>query len=241
VNDLTGTISASVRLPKRLRYFRFVELVGNLEHPTLELVASPSEWKRPRSRLSVSPRPTASSIWPSSARSRCARTAIGSFCAAMRERHIAPIVSTSRGYESSEKDAHRKRSPRARRGILMTIPPSVSRGGVPWRIALLAEHGRHGVMPILPLSEVDEPIVIKEYDAAWPRVFADERARVLDELGHAVANIEHFGSTAVLGMMGKPVVDLLRGPLLPPPSWRVRFQRGSDGGARRILVDPTSR
>jgi GrpB-like predicted nucleotidyltransferase (UPF0157 family) len=59
--------------------------------------------------------------------------------------------------------------------------------------------------------EVDEPIVIAEYDAAWPALFIAERDRVQAALGSVVTGIEHFGSTAVPGMAGKPIVDLLVG------------------------------
>src|SRR5262245_37207617 len=60
-------------------------------------------------------------------------------------------------------------------------------------------------------SDVDEPIVVVEYDDQWPVLFHSERNRVLGVLGEAATSIEHFGSTAVPGMAGKPVVDLLVG------------------------------
>ncbi len=58
-------------------------------------------------------------------------------------------------------------------------------------------------------SDVDEPIVIVEYDPAWPWLFEAERERVQSALGDVATCIEHFGSTAVPGMAGKPIVDLL--------------------------------
>jgi GrpB-like predicted nucleotidyltransferase (UPF0157 family) len=60
-------------------------------------------------------------------------------------------------------------------------------------------------------SEVDEPITITAYDPAWPALFAAERDRVERALGEIVTRVEHFGSTAVPGMAGKPIVDLLVG------------------------------
>lgn len=60
-------------------------------------------------------------------------------------------------------------------------------------------------------SDVDEPITIVDYDAAWPVHFAEERRRVENALGDVVTRVEHFGSTAVYGMAGKPIVDLLVG------------------------------
>lgn len=60
-------------------------------------------------------------------------------------------------------------------------------------------------------GNVDEPITITAYDPSWPALFAAERTRIVDALGDVVTRVEHFGSTAVPGMAGKPVVDLLVG------------------------------
>jgi GrpB-like predicted nucleotidyltransferase (UPF0157 family) len=54
-------------------------------------------------------------------------------------------------------------------------------------------------------------IVIHEYDPQWPRLFVEERARILDALGSSVLSIEHVGSTSVPGLAGKPIIDLLVG------------------------------
>lgn len=53
-------------------------------------------------------------------------------------------------------------------------------------------------------------IVIEPYDPRWPAAFEAER-RVLDELlaPWLVAAIEHVGSTAVLGLAAKPVIDIM--------------------------------
>ena len=48
------------------------------------------------------------------------------------------------------------------------------------------------------------------YDPAWPAQYAAEAARVLAVLPPAlVVGIEHFGSTAIPGMLAKPVIDIL--------------------------------
>jgi GrpB-like predicted nucleotidyltransferase (UPF0157 family) len=52
-------------------------------------------------------------------------------------------------------------------------------------------------------------IVVADYDPAWPRMFEDERARVLDALGSLPLAVEHVGSTAVPGLAAKPIIDLL--------------------------------
>jgi GrpB-like predicted nucleotidyltransferase (UPF0157 family) len=61
------------------------------------------------------------------------------------------------------------------------------------------------------IANVDEPIVISDYDPIWLTLFTEEQRRVQTALGELVTRIEHFGSTAVPGMAGKPIVDLLVG------------------------------
>ncbi|CAA9293460.1 MAG: hypothetical protein AVDCRST_MAG11-297 [uncultured Gemmatimonadaceae bacterium] len=47
-----------------------------------------------------------------------------------------------------------------------------------------------------------------EYDPAWPARYEAEARRVADALGARARGIEHVGSTAVPGLLGKPVLDL---------------------------------
>ncbi len=53
------------------------------------------------------------------------------------------------------------------------------------------------------------PIVIVEYDPAWPGRFELERDRIQRALGDLAFRIEHIGSTAVPGLAAKPIVDLI--------------------------------
>ncbi|EGB15745.1 protein of unknown function UPF0157 [Pseudodesulfovibrio mercurii] len=47
-------------------------------------------------------------------------------------------------------------------------------------------------------------------DPAWPRLFEEEKARLLACLPEGlVVRVEHFGSTAIPGIWAKPVVDVL--------------------------------
>ena len=55
------------------------------------------------------------------------------------------------------------------------------------------------------------PIVIAEYNAAWPMLFEQEREVVGEALGKLVLEIEHIGSTAIPGLPAKPIIDLLVG------------------------------
>ncbi len=59
--------------------------------------------------------------------------------------------------------------------------------------------------------QIDEPIIICNYDPAWAQRFEQEKAVILRVIGDSIANIEHFGSTAVPGLAAKPVVDILIG------------------------------
>ncbi|MCP3983429.1 MAG: GrpB family protein [bacterium] len=52
-------------------------------------------------------------------------------------------------------------------------------------------------------------IRLVNYDSDWPRLFEEERNRLLDVLGRRVLVIEHIGSTAIPGMPAKPILDLL--------------------------------
>ena len=58
----------------------------------------------------------------------------------------------------------------------------------------------------------EAPVEIVPYDAAWPTSFEMERTRLLDAIRPWLAGpIEHIGSTAVLGLAAKPVVDIMAG------------------------------
>jgi len=57
--------------------------------------------------------------------------------------------------------------------------------------------------------------VAAEVDTRWRELFAEEAALVRSALGGRVVTVEHVGSTAVPGLAGKPVVDLLVGLAAP--------------------------
>lgn len=46
------------------------------------------------------------------------------------------------------------------------------------------------------------------YDAAWPKIYATEEKLVLSEIGRDILDIQHVGSTAVPGMIAKPIIDI---------------------------------
>ena len=57
-----------------------------------------------------------------------------------------------------------------------------------------------------------DEIALVEYDPTWPGRYQAELSRVSDALPHGIVRrAEHIGSTAVPGMLAKPVVDILLG------------------------------
>lgn len=56
---------------------------------------------------------------------------------------------------------------------------------------------------------IHEAVTIVPYDEAWPAAFLAERERLLALLPFALLAVEHFGSTAVPGMVAKPIIDIL--------------------------------
>lgn len=64
---------------------------------------------------------------------------------------------------------------------------------------------------------VDEVITIVPYDPVWRQLFLAEEVRVRRALEPTVVAIEHFGSTSVIGLSAKPIVDLLVGLRTMPP------------------------
>jgi GrpB-like predicted nucleotidyltransferase (UPF0157 family) len=67
-------------------------------------------------------------------------------------------------------------------------------------------------------SALDEPVTLVPYDAAWPAAFEAEQRRLCETLAVAPDALEHIGSTAVPGLLAKPVVDMMLGlPRYPPP------------------------
>jgi len=60
-------------------------------------------------------------------------------------------------------------------------------------------------------TNLNRPILVVDYDLAWPVMFEQEKAGLLAVLGTRAAQIEHFGSTAIPGLAAKPVIDIAVG------------------------------
>src|SRR5258706_15598010 len=52
-------------------------------------------------------------------------------------------------------------------------------------------------------------IAIVNYDPRWPALFEREADRIQAALAGRTVRIEHTGSTAVPGLVAKPIVDIL--------------------------------
>ena len=52
------------------------------------------------------------------------------------------------------------------------------------------------------------PVVVVDYDPAWPHVFERLRALVWPAVRDVALRIEHVGSTAVPGLAAKPIIDI---------------------------------
>jgi GrpB-like predicted nucleotidyltransferase (UPF0157 family) len=54
-----------------------------------------------------------------------------------------------------------------------------------------------------------DDVQLLPYDPHWPDAFRAQAERLRHLLGHAIARVEHVGSTAVPGLSAKPVIDIL--------------------------------
>lgn len=60
-------------------------------------------------------------------------------------------------------------------------------------------------------AAIHEEVALQAYDASWSARFATERERLLALFPGRLIAIEHMGSTAVPGLVAKPVIDMLAG------------------------------
>ncbi|MGK5627825.1 GrpB family protein [Streptomyces sp. URMC 123] len=51
-------------------------------------------------------------------------------------------------------------------------------------------------------------IQVVAYDPAWPDAFERERRRIVAALGPVARRVDHVGSTAVPGLVAKPIIDI---------------------------------
>src|SRR5262249_30300120 len=51
-------------------------------------------------------------------------------------------------------------------------------------------------------------IELAPYNSLWPSMFAEEASRIREEFGASALRVSHVGSTSVLGLDAKPVIDI---------------------------------
>jgi len=70
----------------------------------------------------------------------------------------------------------------------------------------LARGERDTLLPSYP-SDVESPSVVVDYDPSWERAFQELSAHLRIALTTDI-EIEHVGSTAVVGLAAKPILDV---------------------------------
>ena len=55
------------------------------------------------------------------------------------------------------------------------------------------------------------PVIIFDYDSQWPVIYEEEKQRILTVGGDKVLCVEHIGSTSVVGLGAKPIIDMMVG------------------------------
>ena len=50
-----------------------------------------------------------------------------------------------------------------------------------------------------------------DYNRDWERQFTYEKNRIIGALGDRIRSIEHIGSTSIIGLKAKPIIDILVG------------------------------
>lgn len=58
-------------------------------------------------------------------------------------------------------------------------------------------------------QSAQEAVELAPYDPRWPTLFKAERAQIQAVLGGLVIEIHHIGSTAVPGLLAKPIIDIM--------------------------------
>ncbi len=71
-------------------------------------------------------------------------------------------------------------------------------------------------------DDLSYPVVIVDYNPHWPAQFRAEWERLRPHVAPPVIAAEHIGSTAVPGLCGKPIVDLLLGVPAPEDLDQIR-------------------
>ena len=58
-------------------------------------------------------------------------------------------------------------------------------------------------------SPSSRTVTVLPYQTNWPADFATEQTALLSALGEIALSVQHIGSTAVVGLAAKPIIDML--------------------------------
>lgn len=53
-----------------------------------------------------------------------------------------------------------------------------------------------------------DPIIIEPYNDNWQFIYFEQRSRIVSQIGSFIQRIDHIGSTAVVGLAAKPIIDI---------------------------------
>ncbi len=70
---------------------------------------------------------------------------------------------------------------------------------------------------------INEPITLEPHDPKWIKAYNTESRRLSNILSAVKHDIEHFGSTAVPGLLAKPIIDILIGIDFIPPTQTITW------------------
>jgi GrpB-like predicted nucleotidyltransferase (UPF0157 family) len=56
---------------------------------------------------------------------------------------------------------------------------------------------------------MDDAVVIVDYDEGWPGLFREVAEPIRAAMGDVALRIDHIGSTAIVGIGAKPIIDIL--------------------------------
>ncbi len=61
----------------------------------------------------------------------------------------------------------------------------------------------------MPLGLQRGTVTLKQYDPRWAELFRIEKTEIIEHMGDSALAVEHVGSTAMPGMVAKPILDLM--------------------------------
>jgi GrpB-like predicted nucleotidyltransferase (UPF0157 family) len=60
-------------------------------------------------------------------------------------------------------------------------------------------------------SNLDEEITLKPFNPQWSKIYQTEALRLRKKVGGKFVAVEHIGSTAILAIHAKPIIDIMIG------------------------------